>query len=50
MAIAHFLVVIGLIGAVIMVGALWEWFADWRLIRATRRRISTKLRKSRRAA
>jgi hypothetical protein len=51
MAIANFVVLVSIIGAAVMVGAIWEWFADWRLIRATRRRLaSAKFRKSRRAA
>jgi len=51
MAIANFVVLLSIIGGAVMVGAIWEWFADWRLIRATRRRLaSTKFRKSRRAA
>ncbi len=51
MAIAHFVVLVSLIGGAVMLGAIWEWFADWRLIRATRRRFaSAKFRKSRHAA
>ncbi len=51
MAISYFVVVVGLIGGAIMLGALWDWVADWRLLRTTRRRLaSTRFRKSRRAA
>jgi len=51
MAISYFVVVVGLIGGAIMLGAFWDWVADWRLLRTTRRRLaSTRFRKSRRAA
>jgi len=51
MAISHFVVIVSLIGGAIMLGALWDWVADWRLLRTTRRRLaSTRFRKSRRAA
>lgn len=51
MAISYFVVVISVIGGAIMLGALYEWFADWRLLRATRRRLaSTRFRKPGRAA
>jgi len=51
MAIANFVVLLTLVGGAVMLAAIWEWIADWRLIRATRRRLaSAKFRKSRRAA
>jgi len=51
MAIADFVVVVSLIGGAILIGAIYDWFVDWRLLRSTRRRLSPgKFRKSRRAA
>jgi len=31
MAIANFVVLLSIIGGAVMVGAIWEWFADCRL-------------------